>query len=118
VLPNLYGDIVSDLYCGLVGGLDVAPGANLGDRLAVFEPVHGSAPKYTGQNKVNPTACIRSGALMLHFLGETAAAERIERAVEKVIAEGKYVTYDLKASRDDPTAVGTQQMADAIIAAL
>ena len=118
VLPNLYGDIVSDLCCGLVGGLGVAPGANLGDSLAVFEPVHGSAPKYTGQNKVNPTACIRSGALMLQFLGETAAAERIEHAVEKVIAEGKSVTYDLKASRDDPTAVGTQQMADAIIAAL
>jgi isocitrate dehydrogenase (NAD+) len=118
VLPNLYGDIVSDLACGLVGGLGVAPGANLGDGLAVFEPVHGSAPKYAGQNKVNPTACIRSGALMLGFLGETAAAARVEHAVERVIAEGKSVTYDLKASRNDPTAVGTQQMADAIIAAL
>jgi len=118
VLPNLYGDIVSDLCCGLVGGLGVAPGANLGDGLAVFEPVHGSAPKYAGQNKVNPTACIRSGALMLRFLGEVDAADRIERAVERVIGEGKQVTYDLKASRNDPTAVGTQAMADAIIAAL
>ncbi|NLG29106.1 MAG: isocitrate/isopropylmalate dehydrogenase family protein, partial [Chloroflexi bacterium] len=118
VLPNLYGDIVSDLCCGLVGGLGVAPGANLGAGLAVFEPVHGSAPKYAGLNKVNPTACIRSGALMLSFLGEHAAADRIERAVAQVIAEGRHVTYDLKATRDDPTAVGTQQMADAIIEAL
>jgi isocitrate dehydrogenase (NAD+) len=118
VLPNLYGDIVSDLCSGLVGGLGVTPGANMGDGIAVFEPVHGSAPKYTGQNKVNPTAAIRSGALMLRFLGEVEAAERIERAVAKVIAEGKKVTYDLKPHRDDPTAVGTQEMADAIIAAL
>jgi isocitrate dehydrogenase (NAD+) len=118
VLPNLYGDIVSDLACGLVGGLGVAPGANLGDGLAVFEPVHGSAPKYAGQNKVNPTACIRSGALMLRFLGETVAADRVERAVEQVIAVGVSVTYDLKATRDDPSAVGTQQMADAIIETL
>lgn len=118
VLPNLYGDIVSDLCSGLVGGLGVAPGANLGDGIAVFEPVHGSAPKYTGQNKVNPTAAIRCGAMMLRFLGEGQAADRIERAVERVIAEGKTVTYDLKDRRDDPTAVGTNKMAEAIIAAL
>ena len=118
VLPNLFGDIVSDLCSGLVGGLGVTPGANIGKELAVFEPVHGSAPKYTGQNKVNPTATIRSGALMLRHLGEIAAADRIERAVAKVIATGESVTYDLKPTRDDPTAVGTQEMADAIIAAL
>ena len=118
VLPNLFGDILSDLCSGLVGGLGVTPGANIGDELAVFEPVHGSAPKYTGQNKVNPTATIRSGALMLRFLGETAAADRIESAVASVIAEGESVTYDLKPTRDDPTAVGTQEMADAIIAAM
>jgi len=118
VLSNLFGDIVSDLCSGLVGGLGVTPGANMGDGIAVFEPVHGSAPKYTGKNVVNPTAMIRSGALMLRFLGESAAAERIERAVSAVIAEGRAVTYDLKPRRDDPTAVGTQQMADAIIAAL
>ena len=118
VLPNLFGDIVSDLCSGLVGGLGVTPGANMGDGIAVFEPVHGSAPKYAGKNVVNPTATIRSGALMLRFLGETAAAERIERAVAHVIAEGRATTYDLKPRRDDPTAVGTQQMADAIIAAL
>ena len=109
---------MSDLCSGLVGGLGVTPGANIGDELAVFEPVHGSAPKYTGQNKVNPTATIRSGALMLRFLGEAEAADRIESAVASVIAEGKSVTYDLKPSRDDPTAVGTQEMADAIIAAM
>ncbi len=116
--PNLYGDIISDLASGLVGGLGVAPGANIGDTLAVFEPVHGSAPKYAGQNKVNPTATILSGALMLRYLGESEAAEQVENAVRAVIAEGKYVTYDLKPQRDDPTAVGTQEMADAIIAAL
>jgi isocitrate dehydrogenase (NAD+) len=118
VLPNLFGDIVSDLCSGLVGGLGVTPGANMGDEMAVFEPVHGSAPKYTGQNKVNPTATIRSGVLMLRFLGEGEAAERIEAAVNKVIGEGKKVTYDLKPHRDDPTAVGTQEMADAIIEAM
>ncbi len=118
VLPNLFGDIVSDLCAGLVGGLGVTPGANMGDDMAVFEPVHGSAPKYTGQNRVNPTATIRSGALMLRFLGEVAAADRIERAVARVIAEGKHVTYDLKPTRIDPTAVGTQEMADAIISEL
>ncbi|MEN8180403.1 MAG: isocitrate/isopropylmalate dehydrogenase family protein [Pseudomonadota bacterium] len=118
VLPNLFGDIVSDLCSGLVGGLGVTPGANIGHDLAVFEPVHGSAPKYAGQNKVNPTATILSGVLMLRHLGEREAAERVEAAVATVIAEGRHVTYDLKPSRDDPTAVGTQEMADAIIASL
>jgi isocitrate dehydrogenase (NAD+) len=118
VLTNMFGDIVSDLCAGLVGGLGVTPGANIGNGVAVFEPVHGSAPKYTGQNKVNPTATIRSGAMMLDYLGEKAAAESIERAVRTVIGEGKSVTYDLKSRRDDPGAVGTQEMADAIIAAL
>jgi len=118
VMPNLFGDIVSDLASGLVGGLGVAPGANYGADLAVFEPVHGSAPKYTGQNKVNPTATILSGALMLDHLGERDAAKRVQSAVAAVIAEGKHVTYDLKPSRNDPSAVGTQEMADAIIAAL
>jgi len=114
VLPNLYGDIVSDLAAGLVGGLGVAPGMNVGDEGAVFEATHGSAPKYKGQNKVNPTALILSAVLMLRHLGEREAAERLEQAVAAVIAEGKDVTYDLKPHRDDPTAVGTQQMADAI----
>ena len=95
VLPNLYGDIVSDLAAGLVGGLGVAPGANIGERAAVFEPVHGSAPKYAGQNKANPTALILSGALMLRHLGETDAADAVERATREVIAEGRTVTYDL-----------------------
>ena len=95
VLPNLYGDIVSDLAAGLVGGLGVAPGANIGDAAAVFEPVHGSAPKYAGQDKANPTALILSGALMLRHLGETEAADRVESAVRGVIAEGTTVTYDL-----------------------
>jgi len=98
VLPNLYGDIVSDLAAGLVGGLGVAPGANIGDHAAVFEPVHGSAPKYAGQNKANPTALILSGALMLRHLGETEAAGRVESAVRDVIAEGATVTYDLGGS--------------------
>jgi len=114
VLPNLYGDILSDLAAGLVGGLGVAPGANIGPDGAVFEATHGSAPKYKGQNKVNPTALILSGMLMLKHLGETDAAARLEKAVADVIADGKSVTYDLKPHRDDPTAVGTQQMADAI----
>ena len=118
VLPNLYGDILSDLCAGLVGGLGVAPGANIGATGAIFEATHGSAPKYKGQNKVNPTALILSGMLMLRHLKETAAADRLEKAVAKVIAEGKAVTYDLKDNRDDPTAVGTSQMADAIIAAM
>jgi isocitrate dehydrogenase (NAD+) len=118
VCPNLFGDIVSDLCSGLVGGLGVAPGANIGANLAVFEPVHGSAPKYARKNRVNPTANILSGALMLRHLGEKAAAQRIEAAVAEVIADGREVTYDLKPTRDDPTAVGTQEMADAIIAAM
>ena len=114
VLPNLYGDILSDLAAGLVGGLGVAPGANIGPEGAVFEATHGSAPKYKGQNKVNPTALILSGMLMLRHLGETDAADRLEKAVADVIAEGKNVTYDLKADRNDPTAVGTREMAEAI----
>lgn len=118
VLENLYGDIVSDLAAGLVGGLGVAPGANIGPEGAVFEATHGSAPKYKGQNKVNPTALILSGMLMLRHLGETDAADRLEKAVGDVIAEGKSVTYDLKPHRDDPTAVGTRQMAEAICAKL
>ncbi len=115
VLPNLYGDIISDLTAGLVGGLGVAPGANIGETAAVFEATHGSAPKYTGQNKVNPTAMILSGKLMLDHLGEREAAARLEGAVAAVIAEGRRVTYDMKPTRDDPTAVGTSEFADAII---
>ena len=118
VTTNLFGDIISDLCSGLVGGLGIAPGANIGEDAAMFEPVHGSAPKYAGQNKVNPTATILSGAMMLRYLGEIAAAERVEAAVRTVIAEGHQVTYDLKPQPDDPTAVGTKEMADAIIAAL
>jgi len=115
VLPNLYGDIISDLGAGLVGGLGVAPGANIGEKDAVFEATHGSAPKYKGMNKVNPTALILSGMLMLRHLGEKDAADRLEASVAAVLAEGKSVTYDMKPTRDDPTAVGTSQMADAII---
>jgi len=118
VCPNLFGDILSDLCSGLVGGLGVVPGANFGQGIAIFEPVHGSAPKYAGQNKVNPTATILSGVLMLRHLGERQAADRVQAAAEAVIAEGHSVTYDLKPTRDDPTAVGTQEMADAIIAAM
>jgi len=114
VLPNLYGDIVSDLAAGLVGGLGVAPGMNVGPDGAVFEATHGSAPKYKGQNKVNPTALILSGILMLRYLKEREAADRLEAAVAAVIAEGKDVTYDMKPDRDDPTAVGTREMAEAI----
>jgi len=116
VLPNLYGDIISDLCAGLVGGLGVAPGANIGDEIAVFEATHGSAPKYKGLNKVNPTALILSAVMMLRHIGEEEAAAKLERAVAEVIAEGKNVTYDLKPTRDDPTAVGTKEMGDAIIA--
>jgi len=108
VLPNLYGDIVSDLAAGLVGGLGVAPGANIGEKAAVFEPVHGSAPKYAGQNKANPTALILSGALMLRHLGETDAADALERAVREVIAEGKTVTYDLGGT------AGTREFGEAV----
>ncbi len=114
VLPNLYGDIISDLGAGLIGGLGIAPGANIGPNGAVFEATHGSAPKYKGLNKVNPTALILSGMLMLKHLGEDAAAEKLEAAVAAVIEEGKDVTYDLKADRNDPTAVGTKEMAAAI----
>ncbi len=115
VLPNLYGDILSDLCAGLVGGLGVAPGANIGESGAVFEPVHGSAPRYAGQNKVNPIATMLSGVLMLRYLGEMAPADRMESAIAAVIAEGKQVTYDMKPHREDPTAVGTSQVADAVI---
>ena len=115
VLPNLYGDIVSDLGAGMIGGLGLAPGANYGEGVAVFEPTHGSAPKYTGQNKVNPMAEMLSGMLMLRHLDERDAADRLERAIAAVIDEGKSVTYDMKPARDDPTAVGTSQVADAII---
>ncbi|WP_422392950.1 isocitrate/isopropylmalate dehydrogenase family protein [Neomoorella thermoacetica] len=109
VLPNLYGDILSDLCAGLVGGLGVAPGANIGEKAAVFEPIHGSAPKYAGQNKVNPLATILSGVMMLEHLGEKEAAARIQRAILAVLAEGKYLTYDLGGS------AGTSDMADAIV---
>ena len=115
VLPNLYGDIVSDLTAGLVGGLGVAPGANIGEHAAVFEATHGSAPKYKGQDKVNPTAMILSGKLMLEHLGERDAATRLEAAVAAVIAAGESVTYDLRPTRDDPSAVGTSAYADAIV---
>ena len=115
VLPNLYGDIVSDLCAGLVGGLGVAPGANIGDELAIFEPTHGSAPKHTGLNKVNPLATILSGVMMLRYINERHAADRLEAAIADVITEGKSVTYDLKPHRDDPTTVGTSEMANAII---
>ena len=115
VLPNLYGDIISDLCAGLIGGLGIAPGANIGENCALFEPVHGAAPKYTGQNKVNPTATIQSGILMLRYINEDKAADRLESALKEIIKEGKFVTYDLKKDRNDPSAVGTQEMADAII---
>jgi isocitrate dehydrogenase (NAD+) len=118
VLPNLYGDIVSDLCAGLVGGLGVAPGANIGDKIAIFEAVHGSAPKYTGMNRANPTAMILSGIMMLRHISEKTAADRLEAAVAETVAEGKSVTYDLRPGRDVTTAVGTSEMADAIIARL
>jgi isocitrate dehydrogenase (NAD+) len=116
VCPNLYGDVLSDLCAGLTGGLGIAPGANYGTDAALFEPVHGSAPKYAGQNRANPTAMMLSGVMMLHHLGERDAAVSMEQAIAGVIADGRDVTYDLKQDRDDPTAVGTSQMADAIIA--
>lgn len=112
VLPNLYGDIMSDLCAGLIGGLGIAPGANFGDNGALFEAVHGSAPKYKGQNKVNPTAMILSAQLMLEYLGEQKAADRLEQAVAQVIKEGKAVTYDLGGT------AGTKEMGNAIIAKL
>ncbi|HEY8642187.1 MAG TPA: isocitrate/isopropylmalate dehydrogenase family protein [Candidatus Dormibacteraeota bacterium] len=113
--PNLYGDIISDLGAGMIGGLGLAPGANIGTNGAVFEATHGSAPKYAGQNKVNPMAVMLSGVLMLRHLKETAAADAMESAIASVIEEGKAVTYDLKKERGDPTAVGTSQVADAIV---
>jgi isocitrate dehydrogenase (NAD+) len=115
VLPNLYGDIVSDLCAGLIGGLGVAPGANLGSEYAVFEPIHGSAPRYAGQNRMNPVGLMLSAVLMLRYLGERAAADKMEHGIATVIAEGRDVTYDLKASADDPTAVSTTRMAEAIV---
>ncbi|HET7044129.1 MAG TPA: isocitrate/isopropylmalate dehydrogenase family protein [Gaiellaceae bacterium] len=115
VLPNLYGDVLSDLCAGMIGGLGMAPGANYGDEVAVFEPTHGSAPKYKGQNRVNPMAQLLSGMLMLRHLGEGTAAQRLEQAIAEVIREGESVTYDMKPHRDDPTAVGTSEVADAII---
>jgi len=113
VLPNLYGDIISDLCAGLVGSMGVAPGANIGDEVAIFEPTHGSAPKYAGQNKANPVATMLSGVMMLRYLGEKDSADKMESAIAEVIAEGKNVTYDLKL--DPTTAVGTSQVADAVI---
>ncbi|MBI4218352.1 MAG: isocitrate/isopropylmalate dehydrogenase family protein [Elusimicrobia bacterium] len=115
VLPNLYGDILSDLCAGLVGGLGVAPGANFGDEIALFEAIHGSAPKYTGLNKVNPSACLLSAKLMLDYLKEFEAAQKLEEAIQTVFAKGKDVTYDMKPFPNDPTAVGTREMGDAII---
>lgn len=113
VAPNLYGDIISDLCAGLVGGLGVAPGANVGEKYTVFEPTHGSAPKYAGQNRVNPMATMLSGVLMLRHLGETEAADRLEGAIAGVIAEGDNVTYDMKT--DGSAGAGTSQVADAVI---
>lgn len=118
VLSNLYGDILSDLCAGLVGGLGVAPGANIGEEVALFEPIHGSAPKYTGQDKVNPMAMMYSGVMMLRWIAEREAADRLERALNETIAEGVDVTYDLKQRRDDPTAKSTTQVADALVAKL
>jgi isocitrate dehydrogenase (NAD+) len=115
VCPNLYGDIVSDLCAGLIGGLGLAPGGNFGTHAAVFEPTHGSAPKYTGQNRVNPMAMMLSGVMMLRHLDERDAADRVESAIAAVIAEGRSVTYDMKPTRDDATAVGTSEVADAVI---
>jgi len=118
VMPNLYGDILSDLCAGLIGGLGLAPGANMGDEIAVFEATHGSAPKYAGLNKTNPMAMMFSGVLMLRHIGEGDAADRLEKALAEVIAEGKSVTYDMKPNRDDPTAVGTSEVAGAVAAKL
>jgi isocitrate dehydrogenase (NAD+) len=118
VLPNLYGDIVSDLAAGLIGGLGIAPGANIGTDAAVFEPVHGSAPKYTGKDMANPTAELLSSVLMLQHIGEREAAEKVLAGVKSVLAEGKHVTYDIKRTNTGSTdgCVGTQAYADAIIA--
>src|SRR5215213_9388532 len=115
VLPNLYGDIVSDLGAGMIGGLGLAPGANIGSTGAIFEATHGSAPKYKGQNRVNPTALLLSGVLMLRHLAETEPADRMQHGIAEVIRKGDKVTYDLKPTRDDPSAVGTSEFADAVI---
>ncbi len=115
VLPNLYGDFIAELCAGLIGGLGVAPGANIGDDIAVFEPVHGSAPKYTGQNRANPMAMMLSGVMMLRYLGEGEAADRLERAIAQVIIEGEKITYDLKPSSATDPPVGTRQVAEAVI---
>ena len=115
VLPNLYGDVLSDLCAGMIGGLGLAPGANFGEGIAIFEPTHGSAPKYAGQNKVNPMAQLLSGMLMLRHLEENDAADSLEQAIAEVIREGRSVTYDMKPRRDDPSAVGTSEVADAIV---
>jgi isocitrate dehydrogenase (NAD+) len=113
--PNLYGDILSDLCAGLIGGLGVTASANVGSRVAMFEATHGSAPRYAGQNKVNPVACILAGCMLMDHLGQRTDADRVRSALTKVIQEGKNVTYDLKPTRGDPTAVGTREMAEAII---
>lgn len=115
VLPNLYGDIISDLGAGLVGGLGVAPGANIGEEIALFEPTHGSAPKYKGENKVNPTAMMLSAVLMLRHIGESSRADILESAIAKNIEEGKFVTYDMKPAEDESGAVGTSDVADAVV---
>src|ERR1700726_1880275 len=115
VMPNLYGDILSDLCAGLTGGLGLAPGANTGDEIAVFEATHGSAPKETGQNKANPMAMMLSGGLVLPHTGETSAGDHFEEAIARVPAKGRSVPYAMKPDRDDPTAVGTSQVADAVI---
>ncbi len=118
VLPNLYGDIVSDLSAGLIGGLGLAPGANIGNDSAVFEATHGSAPKYKGMNKVNPMAMMLSGVMMLNYIGEVDAAKKLEKAIADIVEEGRKVTYDMKPTPDDPSAVGTSEVADAIIVKL
>jgi isocitrate dehydrogenase (NAD+) len=115
ICPNLYGDIISDLGAGMIGGLGLAPGANIGSVGAVFEATHGSAPKYTGQNRVNPMALLLSGVLMLRHLQEVEQADAVERAIADVIREGRSLTYDMKADRGDPTAVGTSEVADALV---
>ncbi|MDI6864903.1 isocitrate/isopropylmalate dehydrogenase family protein [Thermodesulfovibrio yellowstonii] len=115
VLPNLYGDIISDLAAGLIGGLGLAPGANIGDEYAVFEPTHGSAPKYKGLNKVNPFAIILSAVMMLKHVGEEKAANKIEKAVAEIIEEGKFVTYDMKSPDNPVPPVGTQEVAEALV---
>jgi isocitrate dehydrogenase (NAD+) len=114
-MPLFYGDFVSDLGAGLVGGLGMAPGVNLGDDCAVFEAVHGTAPKHKDRNRVNPFALMLSGVMMLQHFGESEAAERLEQAIAEIVREGRAVTYDLKVSRDDPTAAGTSEVADAVI---